>query len=157
MPFPHATARAACAALAALMLAGPALPGPACAAPKEYGPQYQRYVIDVPEGWSENVREQGDGALTLTSPDGKSSLSVRLCPREGRRVEALARRAATNLSVSSWRRQEEDVWVLYVTSENVRVRNIIRPMGEAVMVISVSGENERTQAMIASLQPGPGA
>lgn len=125
----------------------------ALAAVQEYGTEQQHYVLDVPEDWSAQARESGDGALSLVSRDGKSAISIRLCPREGRRIEALARRAATNLSVSSLRRQEENIWVLYVTSENMRVRNILQPMGEAVAVISVSGESEATQAILASLKP----
>ncbi len=128
---------------------------PAEARPVEFGPEGMRFTVEVPDGWRTVERDVHDGALNLVSADGRSAMSVRVCAREGRRVEALARRAASNLSVSGVRRQDDGTCVLYVTSENVRVRNVLQGAGESLLVISLSDENEASQAMVASIRPLP--
>ncbi len=125
------------------------------AGPMEFGPEGGRFSVEVPADWQIAVRDAHDGALNLVSADGKAAVSVRVCAREGRRVEALARRTASNLSVSGVRRQDDSTWMLYVTSENVRVRNLLQSAGESILVISLSGESEMAQAVAASIRPLP--
>ena len=128
-----------------------ACPAPASAEVHEYGPKYQRYALDLPPAWEKTARTGSDGSLMVQSPDKKSVICVRVCPREGRSAKALARQAAGSLSVSSMVRRDDSAWILYVTSENIRLSNIIQTMDEGVLVITVSGENEQTEAILASL------
>ncbi len=130
-----------------------ACPDPASAEIHEYGPKYQRYALDLPPAWEKTARTGSDGSLMVQSPDKKSVICVRVCPREGRSAKALARQAAGSLSVSSMVRRDDSAWILYVTSENIRLSNIIQTMDEGVLVITVSGENEQTEAILASLHP----
>lgn len=143
--------RTAVLTMAAFFLLG--CPEPSSAEVHEYGPRYQRYVVDLPPAWAKTAVTGNDGSLMVQSPDKKSVVCVRVCPREGRSARALARQAAGSLSVSSMVRRDDNAWVLYVTSENTRLSNIIQTMGEGVLVITVSGENEQTEAILASLQP----
>ena len=151
--FTKRLAAGALAFLLALSALLPACPGSAWAAAREYGPNYQRYLIDLPDNWAKNTRTGSDGTLTAVSPDKKSAFCISVCPREGRSVEALAYQAAGNLSVSSIVRRDDNSWVLYVTSENVRLRNILQRINESVLIISVLGENEKLDAILASLRP----
>lgn len=128
-----------------------ACPAPASAEVHEYGPKYQRYALDLPPAWAKTAQSGNDGSLMVQSPDKKSAICVRVCPREGRSAKALARQAAGSLSVSSMVRRDDSAWILYVTSENIRLSNIIQTMDEGVLVITVSGENEQTEAILASL------
>ncbi len=142
-------ARAACLRLAAALLPVFLSPDLAQAAVHSYGPAWQRFTLDVPDGWKEDRQET---VLHLTAPDGKAALSVRVCQREDRQGEALVRRAAGNLSVSGIRRQDENTWIFYVTSENVTVYNMLRSTKKAIVLVSAAGENDSAKALAATLK-----
>ena len=142
-------ARARKALVCALLL--PALAAPlsqARAAVREYGPDYQRLTLNVPDGWQENIQ---DNSVQLISPDKKSAISIRVCPREGKNAEALVRKATRDLSVSGVHKQDDSTWVFYVTSENVRIRNSLHTLPKAFVVISVGEETKESKAVLATL------
>lgn len=96
-----------------------------------------------------------DKGVSVVSANGKTAVSVQVCAREDRRLEALARRAAGNLSVSNIRHRDDNTWILNVTSENVRVRNILQLVNDSLLVISVGGEGEAAQPILASIKQRP--
>lgn len=144
--FSRLPARAACLGLCVL-LGLPALSAEARV--REYGSSSQRFTLDVPDGWQER---RVDDSVQLVSPDRKTVLSARLFPREGKRAEALVRKAARDLNVSGIHQKDENTWVFYVSSENVRIRNSLHTLKDNVVLISVSGPMEAAAPVIASLK-----
>lgn len=127
-----------------------ACPAPSEALVREYGSSYQRFTLDVPAGWQEKIV---DDSVQLISADKKTVISARLFPREGKRMEALVHKAARDLNVSGIHQKDGKTWVFYVASENVRIRNSLHILKDYVVLISVSGQMEAADPVIASLRP----
>ena len=80
--------------LASSVLAGALLAGsglalfsqPALAEVKTYGPELQRFSLDVPASWKE---EPQDAGIRLVSPDGRAVVAAAVAPSEGKSAEAL--------------------------------------------------------------------
>lgn len=126
-----------------------ACPASSDARVREYGPSYQRFTMDVPDGWKER---KVDDSVQLISPDKKTVMSARLFPREGKKAEALVHKAAKDLNVSGIHQKDENTWVFYVSSENVRIRNSLHTLKDYVVLISVSGPIETAEPVIATLK-----
>ena len=123
---------ASAAFLAALLLAG----APASAAVKTYGPEFQRFTLDVPEKWTETAQESG---IRLDSPDGKASVAVSVGRSEGKSVDALAARVARDLSAADVKKLDENTYSFQVTSENTPVCNILRANDDVFVITTYGG------------------
>ena len=67
---------------------------PSYAAVKTFGPEFQRFTLDVPDKWTEASQE---GGIRLISPDGKTVVAVSVGHSEGKSVDAIAERVARDL------------------------------------------------------------
>lgn len=141
-----ATLSVACFGLACALL----LPREAFAEPREYGPQSQRFTLDVPAGWTEKPLEKG---VQLVAPEDRCAVSVRVMAREGKRAEALVNKAARDLSVSGITRVDDNTWSFIVASENTRVRNTLVTVNDSIVLVSVGGDFEAAKPVVNSLKP----
>ena len=80
---------------------------PALAEVKTYGPELQRFSLDVPASWKE---EPQDAGIRLVSPDGRAVVAAAVAPSEGKSAEALVRKIAGNLSGTGVKRLDESTF-----------------------------------------------
>ena len=74
--------------ITALCLAGClALAFPASAAVRTFGPDFPKFTIDVPDGWTVTPRDDG---CQLESPDRKSSVTVQTMKSGGKSAAEMA-------------------------------------------------------------------
>ena len=133
------------ALLARTVLAGALLAGsglalfsqPALAEVKVYGPELQRFSLDVPDSWRE---EPQDAGIRLVSPDGRAVVAAAVAPSEGKSAEALTRKIAGNLSGTGIKRLDESAFAFTVTSENAPVRCLLRAGDEFFLVEAMAGD-----------------
>ena len=91
---------------------------PSYAAVKTFGPEFQRFTLDVPDKWTEASQE---GGIRLISPDGKTVVAVSVGHSEGKSVDAIAERVARDLSATELKKLDENTYSFEVTSENTPV------------------------------------
>jgi len=119
--------------LAVLLLAG----APASAAVKTFGPEFQRFTLDVPEKWTETALE---GGIRLDSPDGKASVAVSVGRSEGKSVDALAARVARDLSAADVKKLDENTYSFQITSENTPVYTVLRANDDVFVITTYGGD-----------------
>ena len=144
--------RALPARLAGTVLAGAVLAlssQPALAEVKVYGPELQRFSLDVPASWKE---EPQDAGIRLVSPDGRAVVAAAVAPSEGRSAEALAGKIAGNLSGTAIKRLDESTFAFTVTSENTPVRCILRAGDEFFLVEAMAGDPAIAEPVFQSLR-----
>ena len=145
------------ALLARTVLAGALLAGsglalfsqPALAEVKVYGPELQRFSLDVPDSWRE---EPQDAGIRLVSPDGRAVVAVAVAPSEGKSAEALVRKIAGNLSGTGVKRLDESTFAFTVTSENTPVRCLLRAGDEFFLVETMAGDPAIAEPVFQSLK-----
>ena len=145
------------ALLARTVLAGALLAGsclalfsqPALAEVKVYGPELQRFSLDVPDSWRE---EPQDAGIRLVSPDGRAVVAAAVAPSEGKSAEALVRKIAGNLSGTGVKRLDESTFAFTVTSENTPVRCLLRAGDEFFLVETMAGDPAIAEPVFQSLK-----
>lgn len=111
---------------------------PSYAAVKTFGPEFQRFTLDVPDKWTEASQE---GGIRLISPDGKTVVAVSVGHSEGKSVDAIAERVARDLSATELKKLDENTYSFEVTSENTPVYNVLRANDEVFIISSVGGDS----------------
>ncbi|MCR5258780.1 MAG: hypothetical protein K6E40_11555 [Desulfovibrio sp.] len=145
------------ALLARTVLAGALLAGsclalfsqPALAEVKVYGPELQRFSLDVPDSWRE---EPQDAGIRLVSPDGRAVVAAAVAPSEGKSAESLVRKIAGNLSGTGVKRLDESTFAFTVTSENTPVRCLLRAGDEFFLVETMAGDPAIAEPVFQSLK-----
>ena len=121
---------------------------PSYAAVKTFGPEFQRFTLDVPDKWTEASQE---GGIRLISPDGKTVVAVSVGHSEGKSVDAIAERVARDLSATELKKLDENTYSFEVTSENTPVYNVLRANDEVFIISSVGGDSA-----LGGTKTGPG-
>lgn len=121
---------------------------PSTAAVHEYGPDFQHFTLDVPDGWRTLSQENG---VRFVSPDSKSVLTVTAGKCEGKTAEALVRKITRDLSGTGIQKLDDDTYLFFVTSENTQVKNILHAEGNVFTVASFAGEITQAEAIARSL------
>ena len=106
---------------------------PSYAAVKTFGPEFQRFTLDVPDKWTEASQE---GGIRLISP-----VAVSVGHSEGKSVDAIAERVARDLSATELKKLDENTYSFEVTSENTPVYNVLRANDEVFIISSVGGDS----------------
>ena len=71
-----------------------ALPGMSMAAVQEFGPDFSRFTVNVPDGWSAQKKENG---VQLASKDGNNSIVIQVSKAGSAPLEEVAQNIAKSL------------------------------------------------------------
>lgn len=114
----------------------------------EFGPQTQRFTLDVPAGWTQSKQKDG---ICLTSPDKKSAVAISIIHNEGEITRAAAKRIARVLNAQRLRHLDERTSAMATTQKSIRVLTTIRSFGDVFAITSFAGPTQEAEHIAESI------
>lgn len=126
-----------------------ALAHQALAAPQTFGPDFARFSVDVPNGWT---AKSNDGGCQITSGDGGSSLSIQVHKNGGKSATELAKAIGEQMGGKVVKMEENapNQTNLYCELDGVRVAVMITVDGDQFVALTMAGSDTDTMQKIAA-------
>ena len=113
----------------------------AAAAVQTYGPDFSRFTVDVPQGWTASPNT---GGCQISSPDGASSVSIQINRSGGKSALELAQLIAADMPGEKNIEEEDGGVNIYATIDGVRVAVTVVADDDKFLVITVAGPDSAT-------------
>ena len=139
------------ALLASLLVAICLLAGSAQAAVQEFGPDFSRFTINVPEGWTAAAI---DGGVQLADQNGACSLAVTKVKSGGASAEALCKAAVQKYGVQDAKAldKEDGSFAMSGTREGAPFAVAVTIDGDLAVVIVMAGDMGKVLGPLDTLQ-----
>ena len=131
------------ALLASLLVAICLLAGSAQAAVQEFGPDFSRFTINVPEGWTAAAI---DGGVQLADQNGACSLAVTKVKSGGASAEALCKAAVQKYGV------QDGSFAMSGTKDGAPFAVAVTIDGDLAVVIVMAGDMGKVLGPLDTLQ-----
>ncbi len=134
--------------ITALCLAGClALAVPASAAVQTFGPDFSRFTIDVPDGWTATPN---DGGCQLISPDQKSSFSLQVQKSGGKSAAELTKLIGEKMGgkILGTKDIDPNQSILEAEIDGVKIRLLVRVEGDKFLAVTMAGPDEDAMTKI---------
>ena len=127
------------------------LAGGTQAAVQEFGPDFSRFTIDVPEGWTAKAI---DGGVQLADQGGTCSLAVTSVKSGGASAEALCKAVVQKSGMQDAKElgKEDGNYAMSGTRDGVPIVVAVTAEGELAVVIVMAGDIEKASGPLDSLQ-----
>ena len=134
-----------------LCAAGLLMAGGSQAAVQEFGPDFSRFSIDVPEGWTAKAI---DGGVQLADQGGTCSLAVTNVKSGGASAEALCKAVVQQSGMQEAKElgKEAGNYAMSGTRDGVPLVVAVTVEGELAVVIVMAGNIEKAAGPLDSLQ-----
>ncbi len=139
------------ALLASLLVAICLLAGSAQAAVQEFGPDFSRFTINVPEGWTAAAI---DGGVQLADQNGACSLAVTKVKSGGASAEALCKAAVQKYGVQDAKAldKEDGSFAMSGTKDGAPFAVAVTIDGNLAVVIVMAGDMGKVLGPLDTLQ-----
>ena len=139
------------ALLASLLVAICLLAGSAQAAVQEFGPDFSRFTINVPEGWTAAAI---DGGVQLADQNGACSLAVTKVKSGGASAEALCKAAVQKYGVQDAKAldKEDGSFAMSGTKDGAPFAVAVTIEGDLAVVIVMAGDMGKVLGPLDTLQ-----
>lgn len=122
-----------------------ALSGTAFAAVQEFGPDFGRFTVDVPKGWTSKVLKDG---VQLTSADEKTSVAIQISKTGNATSEQLAQGIAKNIGgKTSVKKLGDNLYNVYSEDQGI----VVTVYAEGGQMLSYTQSGQDTDSMKAIL------
>ncbi|MCR4666482.1 MAG: hypothetical protein K5657_04210 [Desulfovibrio sp.] len=124
---------------------------PSMAATQNFGPDFARFSIEVPDGWSAQPNE---GGCQITSPDGSTSVSVQVFKSNGKSASELAKLIGDQMGgkIVKTENNGNDSTTVYAELDGVRLAIMVTVSeGKAVVVTMAGTDKEALNKILGSL------
>ena len=132
-------------AAAFLLGCGILMAGSASAEEKEFGPDFGRFIIDVPDGWNARVIENG---VQVVSKDNQSSDMVAIF-RVKMPADQVARGTAKAMGDAEVQRQDANHYILKAKDG---VETLLSFKGDKCHSVTIIGDVEKVTSIVRSLR-----
>ncbi|MBQ9406593.1 MAG: hypothetical protein IJU37_07660 [Desulfovibrio sp.] len=129
-----------------------ALTAPVWAATQTFGPDFSRFTVEVPDGWTAKAN---DGGCQITSADEGSSVSIQVAKNGGKSAAELAKLIGDNLGGKIVKTENDgpNQSSIYAEIDGVRVVVMVFVDGDKFAAFTMAGSDTDTMQKIAgSLQ-----
>ncbi len=127
------------ALLASLLCAACLLPaGGAQAAVREFGPQFSRFTIDVPEGWTAQALKNG---VQMVSASRQDSIAAVIDHNRGLTAEQIAKGVAQKTGLKEIRRKNDSNYFVTGVKDGVKVGVTITVAGRIFVMFTMAGND----------------
>ena len=139
------------ALLASLLFEICLLAGSAQAAVQEFGPDFSRFTINVPEGWTAAAI---DGGVQMADPEGTCNLSVTNVKSGGASAEALCKAAVQKYGVQDAKAldKEDGSFAMSGTKDGAPFAVAVTIDGDLAVVIVMGGDMDKVIGPLDTLQ-----
>lgn len=113
---------------------------PALAATQTFGPDFSRFTVDVPDGWTAKAN---DGGCQITAPDGGTSVSIQVQKNGGKSAAELAGLIGGQLGGKIVKTENEgpNQATVYAELDGVRVAVMIVVEGDKFAAFTMAGSD----------------
>ena len=124
-----------------------AMAAPGLAAPQTFGPDFSRFTVDVPDGWTAKAN---DGGCQITAPDGATSVSIQVQKSGGKSAAELAGLIGGQLGGKIVKTENEgpNQTTVYAEIDGVRVAVMIVVDGDKFAAFTMAGSDAATMKKI---------
>lgn len=117
-----------------------ALPGMSMAAVQEFGPDFSRFTVDVPDGWTAQTKE---GGVQLSSKDGNTSVAIQVIKIGSKSPEEVAQALTKSLGEKATLTKVNDkTFKIHEAKDNLDM--VLGAEGEKMAVITYAGSDTKT-------------
>ena len=124
-----------------------ALAAPATAAVQTFGPDFSKFTIDVPNGWTTTPN---DGGCQLVSPDQKSSFSVQVQKNGGKSAAELAKLIGeqTGGKILGTKDINPNQTIMEIELNGVNLKIMVMVEGDKFLAVTMAGPDEDAMTKI---------
>ena len=124
-----------------------ALAAPATAAVQTFGPDFSKFTIDVPDGWTAKPQ---DGGCQLISPDQNSSFSVQVQKNGGKSASELIKLIGNQLGgkILLSKDMNPNQSIMEVELNGVKLKLMVMVEGDKFLTVTMAGSDEDTMTKI---------
>ena len=116
------------------------LPGMSMAAVQEFGPDFSRFTIDVPDGWTAQTKE---GGVQLSSKDGNNSIVIQITKAGSAPIEEIAQNIAKSLEGKTTVTKVNDtVYKIHEANDDITI--ILSIQGGKMALMTYGGADTKT-------------
>lgn len=126
-----------------------AMATPALAAIQTFGPDFSRFTVDVPDGWT---AKPNDGGCQISSPDEGTSVSIQVHKNGGKSASELAALISKQMGGKIVKTEDEgpNQTNVYAEIDGVRVALTIIVDGDKFVAFTMAGSDEEAMKKIAA-------
>ena len=122
---------------------------PGLAATQTFGPDFARFTVDVPDGWT---AKPNDGGCQITAPDGGTSVSIQVQKSGGKSASELAGLISKQMGGKVVKTEDEgpNQTTVYAEIDGVRVALMIIVDGDKFAAFTMAGSDAEAMKKIAA-------
>ena len=114
------------------------LAGGTQAAVQEFGPDFSRFTIDVPEGWTAKALKNG---VQMVSRDRQNSIAAIIDDNKGLSAEQIAKSVAQKTGLKEVRRKNDSNCFVTGVKDGTKVGITITVAGKIFVMFSMAGND----------------
>lgn len=116
---------------------------------REYGPDYARFTVDVPSGWTESKTDIG---VKLDSPDNKNEISLQISKHNGSTAEQIANGLAKQTGLKNVEKIDDDVYNISGETDGVPLYATIAIEKDLFFLVVMAGELDVVKPVAQSMK-----
>lgn len=116
---------------------------------KEYGPDFMRFTIDVPDGWKATATDTG---TKITTPDEKSAIQVQITKHNGSTAEQIAKGMAEQLGLKKVEKVQDSAYNISGEVDNTPTVCTIVVENDNFLLIVMAGELEKLGPVVKTIK-----